>query len=57
MLPYNDPEAVRQAFAEHGEQIACVITEACPANMGVVPPAGGLQRPARGAVRASTARC
>jgi glutamate-1-semialdehyde 2,1-aminomutase len=41
VLPYNDPEAVRQAFAEHGSRIACVITEACPANMGVVPPAGG----------------
>ena len=25
-------------FAEHGDQIACVITEAAPGNMGVVPP-------------------
>jgi glutamate-1-semialdehyde 2,1-aminomutase len=41
VLPYNDAEAVRQAFAEHGGEIACVITEACPANMGVVPPAAG----------------
>ncbi len=41
VLPYNDAEAVRQAFAENGAQIACVITEACPANMGVVPPAAG----------------
>ena len=41
VLPYNGAEAVRQAFAEHGRQIACVITEACPANMGVVPPAAG----------------
>jgi glutamate-1-semialdehyde 2,1-aminomutase len=41
VLPYNDAEAVRQAFAAHGDQIACVITEACPANMGVVPPAPG----------------
>jgi glutamate-1-semialdehyde 2,1-aminomutase len=38
VLPYNDAEGVRQAFAEHGASIACVITEACPANMGVVPP-------------------
>jgi glutamate-1-semialdehyde 2,1-aminomutase len=41
VLPYNDVEAVRQAFAERGSEIACVITEACPANMGVVPPASG----------------
>jgi glutamate-1-semialdehyde 2,1-aminomutase len=41
VLPYNDPETVRQAFAENGGDIACVITEACPANMGVVPPAAG----------------
>jgi glutamate-1-semialdehyde 2,1-aminomutase len=41
VLPYNDPEAVRQAFAENGAEIACVITEACPANMGVVPPSAG----------------
>ena len=41
VLPYNDGEAVRQAFAEKGGDIACVITEACPANMGVVPPAVG----------------
>jgi glutamate-1-semialdehyde 2,1-aminomutase len=41
VLPYNDGEAVRQAFASSGEQIACVITEACPANMGIVPPAAG----------------
>lgn len=41
VLPYNDPEAVRAAFAERGDQIACVITEACAANMGVVPPEPG----------------
>ncbi len=41
VLPYNDPDAVRQAFAANGAGIACVITEACPANMGVVPPSAG----------------
>jgi glutamate-1-semialdehyde 2,1-aminomutase len=41
VLPYNDAEAIRQAFAERGSEIACVITEACPANMGIVPPAAG----------------
>jgi glutamate-1-semialdehyde 2,1-aminomutase len=38
VLPYNDADAVRETFAKRGAQIACVITEACPANMGVVPP-------------------
>ena len=41
VLPYNDTAAVAAAFAAHGPQIACLITEACPANMGVVPPAAG----------------
>ena len=41
VLPYNDVEAVSSVFAARGESIACVITEACPANMGVVPPAPG----------------
>jgi glutamate-1-semialdehyde 2,1-aminomutase len=41
VLPYNDAESVRQAFAANGAEIACVITEACPANMGIVPPAAG----------------
>jgi glutamate-1-semialdehyde 2,1-aminomutase len=41
VLPYNDAEAVRQAFATSGADIACLITEACPANMGIVPPAAG----------------
>ena len=41
VLPYNDPDAVTALFAARGGEIACVITEACPANMGVVPPAPG----------------
>jgi len=44
VLPYNDPDAVAAAFAEHGDRIACVITEAAPGNMGVVPPAPGFNR-------------
>ena len=38
VLPYNDIEAVRAAFAANEGEIACVITEASPGNMGVVPP-------------------
>jgi glutamate-1-semialdehyde 2,1-aminomutase len=41
VLPYNDVEALRSVFAARGSEIACVITEACPANMGVVPPEPG----------------
>jgi len=41
VLPYNDAAAVAEVFAAHGPRIACLITEACPANMGVVPPAPG----------------
>jgi glutamate-1-semialdehyde 2,1-aminomutase len=41
VLPYNDRGAVEAAFAEHGDRIACVITEAAPGNMGVVPPRPG----------------
>jgi glutamate-1-semialdehyde 2,1-aminomutase len=44
VLPYNDPEAVREVFATRPDDIACVITEACPANMGVVPPAAGFNQ-------------
>ncbi|NNC12697.1 glutamate-1-semialdehyde 2,1-aminomutase [Planctomonas sp. JC2975] len=41
VIPYNDRDAVRAVFAEHGANIAAIITEAAPANMGVVPPAPG----------------
>jgi glutamate-1-semialdehyde 2,1-aminomutase len=41
VLPYNDLAAVEVAFAEMGDEIACVITEAAAANMGVVPPLPG----------------
>ncbi|RYV51121.1 glutamate-1-semialdehyde 2,1-aminomutase [Pengzhenrongella frigida] len=41
VLPYNDLAAVEAVFAERGDQIAAVIIEASPANMGVVPPLPG----------------
>ena len=41
VLPYNDRAAVLAAFETHGARIACLITEASPGNMGVVPPAPG----------------
>ncbi len=44
VVPYNDRAAVTAAFAEYGDQIACLITEAAPGNMGVVPPAPGFNQ-------------
>src|SRR5690606_34115068 len=41
VLPYDDMPALAEAFAVHGHRIAAVITEAAPANMGVVPPEPG----------------
>jgi glutamate-1-semialdehyde 2,1-aminomutase len=41
VLPYNDVAAVEAVFAERGADIACVISEASPGNMGVVPPLSG----------------
>ena len=52
VLPYNDEAALAAAFAEHGEEIACLITEASPGNMGVVPPAPGFTAAMRRITRA-----
>jgi len=41
VLPYNDRAAVTAAFTEHGDRIACLVTEAAAGNMGVVPPEPG----------------
>ena len=41
VLPYNDVAALEACFAERGPEIAAVITEGAPANMGIVPPAPG----------------
>ncbi|MEV7397586.1 glutamate-1-semialdehyde 2,1-aminomutase [Aeromicrobium sp. NPDC092404] len=41
VVPYNDRAAVEAAFETYGDQIACLVTEAAPGNMGVVPPEPG----------------
>jgi len=41
VLPYNDLAAVRACFAELGNDIACVITEAAAGNMGAIAPLPG----------------
>ena len=40
-LPFNDKEAVDALFRERGDEIAAVIVEPVPANMGVVPARDG----------------
>ncbi|MCF8570051.1 glutamate-1-semialdehyde 2,1-aminomutase [Gordonia sp. HY002] len=52
VLPYNDLAAVEAAFAEHGDDIAAVITEAAAGNMGAVAPQPGFNE----GLRAVTAR-
>ena len=41
VLPFNDLNAVEEAFVEQGERIACVIVEPVAGNMGCVPPMPG----------------
>lgn len=50
VVPYNDPEALAEVFATHGDRIAAIIVEASAANMGVVAP-----RPGFNALLAKTA--
>ena len=40
-LPFNDTEALEQAFSKYRHQIACVIVEPVVGNMGCVPANGG----------------
>jgi glutamate-1-semialdehyde 2,1-aminomutase len=40
-LPFNDTEALEQAFTRYRHQIACVIVEPVVGNMGCVPANGG----------------
>ena len=41
VVPYNDRGAVESVFERYGDQIAALITEAAPGNMGAVPPEEG----------------
>lgn len=40
-LDYNDIESVRKAFAEVGNEIACIIVEPVAGNMNCIPPQPG----------------
>ena len=41
VLDFNDINAVEQAFAQHGKDIACVIVEPVAGNMNLIKPAPG----------------
>jgi glutamate-1-semialdehyde 2,1-aminomutase len=41
VLPYNNIAALEDVFSRFGDEIACVISEASPGNMGTVPPLPG----------------
>jgi glutamate-1-semialdehyde 2,1-aminomutase len=51
VLPYNDLDAVRAAFAAHPGRIAAIITEAAGANAGVLVPSRGFNRALAGIAR------
>jgi glutamate-1-semialdehyde 2,1-aminomutase len=53
IVPWNDPEAVRAACAEH--EFAAILAEPYPANMGLVPPAEGFLELLREAATANGA--
>ena len=55
LAPYNDLEAVREIFRQHGEGIAAIIVEPVAANMGLVLPKPGFLACAKSP--ASTAPC
>jgi glutamate-1-semialdehyde 2,1-aminomutase len=40
-IPFNDLDALRAVLAERGQEVACLIGEPIPANMGVVLPDPG----------------
>jgi len=53
VLPYNDPEAVVEAFSRYGEKIAAAIVEPVAGNMGCVPASAEFLA----ALREAAARC
>ncbi|MCA9127947.1 MAG: glutamate-1-semialdehyde 2,1-aminomutase [Planctomycetales bacterium] len=47
VLQYNDIAGLESAFADQGNQLACIILEPVVGNMGCVPPAEGFLQTAR----------
>jgi len=46
-VPFNDEDAVRAVFAEHGDEIAAVMTEPILGNYGIVHPVEGFHETLR----------
>lgn len=44
VVPYNDADAVRAVFEKYPNDIAAIITESVPANMGVIPGVDGFNK-------------
>ncbi len=40
-VPFNDPVALSEVFRKHQNELACVLVEPIPGNMGCVPPEPG----------------
>ena len=55
VLPFNSPDAAREAFAAHPGRIAAVIVEPVAGNMGCVPPRPGYLEGLRALTRAAGA--
>ena len=51
VLPFNDLAAVETLFQARGEEIAAVLVEPVPGNMGVVPPVAGFLQGLRAITR------
>ncbi|MGH7579207.1 MAG: glutamate-1-semialdehyde 2,1-aminomutase [Gemmatimonadales bacterium] len=51
VLPFNDLGAVEALFQSRGEDVAAVLVEPVPGNMGVVPPAAGFLQGLRATTR------
>jgi glutamate-1-semialdehyde 2,1-aminomutase len=51
VLPFNDLAAVESLFQARGEDIAAILVEPVPGNMGVVPPVSGFLQGLRAVTR------
>ena len=55
VVPFNDPDAVARALAEHPDQVAAMIVEPVMMNAGIIPPDAGYLAAIRELVHAAGA--